>query len=98
MNWARVKAETERDLTALGLAGCLSWRPAMILPAVEPERLGFVQRVGGLLGRPLRSFPAAAVDNTAIGEAMLEATLAGRREGIIENREIRELATRYRAR
>jgi len=97
MNWARVKAETERDLGRLGLGAFVGWRPAMILAKVRPDRLSLVQQVAGALAAPLRFLPAAAVDNLAIGEAMLQATLDGPREGIVENREICALSERYRA-
>lgn len=97
MNWARVKAETEQDLSGLGLEGCVHWRPAMILPEAPPERLAWAQQLGSVLARPLRFLPDLSVANTAIGEAMLQATVEGRREGVIENREIRALAERYRA-
>ncbi len=96
MNWARVKAETEDDLSALGLGGCIHYRPAMILPAVEPDRMAFFQRAGSALIRPLAFLPDVAVDNTAIGEAMIRNTLDRRREGTLENREIRRIASRHR--
>jgi uncharacterized protein YbjT (DUF2867 family) len=97
MNWARVKAETERDLSRLGLGGCVHWRPAMILAKAKPDRLSPLQQFGGFVTRPLRVLPNLAVDNTAIGEAMLQATLESRLDGVIQNREIRALADRYRA-
>lgn len=97
MNWARVKAETERDLSALGLRGCVHWRPAMILPDVEPDRYAPMQRLAATLARPFQFLPRLAIANTAIGEAMLEATFEDRRDGVIENREMRALADRYRA-
>ena len=97
MNWARVKAETEDDLSALGLGGCIHYRPAMILPAAEPNRLSFVQRAGSAVAQPLAFLPDFAVDNTAIGEAMIGTTLDRQSEGTLENRDIRKAASRYRA-
>jgi uncharacterized protein YbjT (DUF2867 family) len=97
MRWARVKAETERDLHRLGLGGAVAYRPAMILPAAEPDRLTAVQRLGGALAAPFRSLTSLSVDNTAIGEAMLQATFEGRRDGVLDNRAIRALADRYQA-
>ncbi len=97
MNWARVKAETERDLAGVGLGGCVCWRPAMILPEAPPESLAWFQQLGSALARPLRFAPDFSVDNTAIGEATIQATLEGRRDGVIENREIRALAQQYRS-
>ena len=98
MHWARVKAETERDLSALGLGGCVHWRPAMIVPEAPPDRLSWAQQLGAAAVRPLAFLPDLSIANTALGAAMLEATLAGRREGVIENREIRALAARHRER
>ena len=97
MNWARVKAETERDLGRLGLGGCVYWRPAMILPEAPPDRLTRAQQLGGQLVRPLRFLPGLSVANTEIGEAMLQVSLENRREGVMENAKIRALAARYRA-
>ncbi len=98
MRWARVKAEAERDLAALGLGGCVAWRPAMIVPEVEPASLQWFQRLGSTLSRPLQFLPDLSVSNQAIGQAMLQATLEGRRDGVIENREIRALADRHGSR
>ena len=69
----------------------------MILPEAAPDRLGFVQRAGAALARRLRFLPDLSVANTAIGQAMIQATLERRREGVVENREIRSLAARYQA-
>jgi len=92
MHWARVKAETERDLACLGLGGCISWRPAMILPEAPPDRMAWALKIASTLARPLGGLHDFSVANTAIGDAMLQATLEGRREGVIANREIRSLA------
>ena len=97
MNWARVKAKTEDDLSALGLGGCFHYRPAMILPAAQPDRLTLVQRIGRAVAQPFASLPNVAVDNTAIGEAMIHSTRERRREGTLENRDTREAASRYRS-
>ncbi len=94
MNWARVKAETERDLSGIGLGGCVAWRPAMILADPMLDPVPRMQRAVGSLARGLRFLPGLSVDNTEIGRAMLQATLEGRLEGVIENREIRSLAER----
>ena len=97
MHWARTKAETESDLAACGLGGCVTYRPAMILPDVEPDRFAWFQRLGASLGRPFASHPRLAITNTAIGEAMIQATLDGIRSGTLDNAEIRALADCYRA-
>ena len=97
MSWARVKAETEDDLSGLGLGGCMHYRPAMILPAAEPDRLTFFQRAGSSVAQPFAFLPDFAVDATAIGEAMILTTLDRQREGTLENRDIRAAASRYRS-
>jgi uncharacterized protein YbjT (DUF2867 family) len=89
--WARVKAETERDLLADGHAvNC--WRPAAIdgVPsASEPLLFRLARPVVRVVFGPFRSLYVKAED---IGIAMLAATAAGTRGRIIENAEIRDLA------
>ena len=88
--WARVKAETERDLFADGHpVNC--WRPAAIdgePSASEPVLFRFARPVLRVL-RPFRSLYVKAED---IGVAMLAATAAGTRGRTLENAEIRDLA------
>jgi uncharacterized protein YbjT (DUF2867 family) len=96
MMWARVKAETERDLSRLGLAGCVHWRPAMILAEVPVAGLRRIQRMALTVVRPLRFLERFTVGNKCLGEAMLQTTLDGRRAGTIEHAEIRSLAESYR--
>jgi nucleoside-diphosphate-sugar epimerase len=91
--WARVKAETERDLLAITNTVC--WRPAAIdgmPPADEPWLYRAVRPLARLLS-PLRD---AYVSGGDIGRAMLQAHVEGIRGRIIENREIRDLADRGR--
>jgi uncharacterized protein YbjT (DUF2867 family) len=93
--WARVKAETERDLMAAGDAVC--WRPASIdgvASASEPPLYRALRPVMRLL-RPFRSLYIQGED---IGRAMLQATADGLRRRIVENAEMRDLADRWRAR
>jgi uncharacterized protein YbjT (DUF2867 family) len=92
--WARVKAETERDLLADGHpANC--WRPASIdgVPSASEPVLFRVARPAMRLLRPFRSLYVRAED---IGLAMLAATGQGIRGRIFENAEIRDLADRAR--
>jgi uncharacterized protein YbjT (DUF2867 family) len=89
--WARVKAETERDLLAEGHpVNC--WRPAAIdgVPSASEPLLFRVARpvIRVVLG-PFRSLYIKADD---IGIAMLAATTAGTRGRTFENAEIRALA------
>jgi uncharacterized protein YbjT (DUF2867 family) len=90
--WARVKAETERDLMAL--AGATCWRPAFIdsEPSDSGPRLFQILRP---LFRLLKPFPSLYVYGQDLGRAMLQATVENMRGYVIENREIRDIANRY---
>jgi uncharacterized protein YbjT (DUF2867 family) len=94
--WARVKAETERDLLADGHpVNC--WRPAAIdgvASASEPLLFRLARPVVRVVFGPFRRLYIKAED---IGIAMLAATAAGMRGRIVENAEIRDLADRARA-
>ena len=92
--WARVKAETERDLLADGHpANC--WRPAPIdgVPSASESLLFRLARPVMRLLKPFRGLYVRAED---IGLAMLAATGQGTRGRIFENAEIRDLADRAR--
>lgn len=89
--WARVKAETERDLQAVTNVVC--WRPAYIdgnLSPSTPLRNRVLQPVFRLL-KPLRKIYVHSED---IGRAMVQATRENIRGRVIENPEIRALADR----
>jgi len=93
--WARVKAETERDLMALTNAVC--WRPAYIngeSSASGPNRPKLLQVLRPVfrLLKPIRSM---YVESQDIGRAMLQVTIEGVRGRMIQNAEIREIASRY---
>ncbi len=93
--WARVKAETERDLLAEGYpVNC--WRPAAIdgVASASEPLLFRLARPGMRLLKPFRSLYVRAED---IGIAMLAATAEGMRGRILENAEIRVLADAARS-
>ncbi|WP_110169740.1 hypothetical protein [Luteitalea pratensis] len=92
--WARVKAETERDLLAGTRALC--WRPAAIggHPSASEPMAYRVMRPALWLLRPFRGLYVSGDD---LGRAMLQAHADGLSGRIVENREIRDLADRYRA-
>lgn len=94
MMWARVKAETERDLIDEVNAVC--WRPAFIDGANSDNapRLYQAIRPAFRLLRGLRGMYVAGED---IGLAMIQSTRDGERGRIIDNREIRAIADRARA-
>jgi len=87
--WARVKAETERDLAQVTSTVC--WRPGFIDggAAATGPRLYRALRPAFRLLRGIRSLYVTGED---IGRAMLRATEEGIRAGIIENAQIRDMA------
>lgn len=89
--WARVKAETERDLLSLTHAVC--WRPAFIDGelSTSSSRLYRVLRPFAKLLKPFHSLYVGGED---IGRAMLQATTENIRGRVIENAEIRSIAGR----
>jgi uncharacterized protein YbjT (DUF2867 family) len=91
MMWARVKAETERDLIALVDTVC--WRPAFIDGETSQNAPRIYQAIRPLF-RVLRGFRSIYVTGEDIGRAMLQATAEGVRGRIIGNAEIRDIAAR----
>lgn len=92
MMWARVKAETERDLIPLVDAVC--WRPGFIDAETSASAPRLYQAVRPLF-RLLRGFRSLYVTGEDIGRAMLQATAEGLRGRIVENAEIRDIAARW---
>jgi hypothetical protein len=97
MMWARVKGETEIELQQLGLGGIVCWRPGMILADRPPRGLPWSYRAAYPIMRLLSFVPSLSIRAEELGQAMLHATLSGRREGILENREIRATAEQYQS-
>jgi uncharacterized protein YbjT (DUF2867 family) len=94
--WARVKAETERDLTALNDAVC--WRPAAIdgLPSArEPVIFKIARPILRVVFGPFRGLYVKGED---IGAAMLEATTRNVRRRTVENAELRDFADAWNRR
>lgn len=90
MMWARVKAETERDL--MELAGAVCWRPAFIDGADSRNAPRLYQAMRPAFRLLLRGFRGLYVSGEDIGLAMIQATRDGERGRIIENREMRRIA------
>jgi hypothetical protein len=89
--WARVKGETEREVTELLDAVC--WRPAAIdgMPsASEPLKYRLLRPIL----RVFRPFRGLYVTGDDIGRAMLQATIEKMRRRIVSNAEIRDIAER----
>jgi uncharacterized protein YbjT (DUF2867 family) len=87
--WARVKAETERDLMNLTNAVC--WRPAFIDGESSNSSPRLYRALRPAL-RLLKPFRRLYVDGQDLGRAMLRATGENVRGQVIENAEIRDLA------
>ena len=88
--WARVKAETERDLMALVNAVC--WRPAFIDGESSNSNPRIYRALRPVL-RLLKPFRGLYVNGQELGRAMLKAILENIRGRVIENAEIRDLAS-----
>jgi hypothetical protein len=91
--WARVKAETERDLMTITNVVC--WRPSFIdgeLSTNSPKLYRIFHPVAKLL-KPFRNLYVSGED---IGKAMLQATKENIRGRIVENAEIHDIASRCR--
>ena len=91
--WARVKAETERELA--GMTPTVCWRPAYI-DGGEAQRGPLLYRLIRPMFRAFSFIRSIYVTSEDIGRAMLAAALDGRQSGIIDNRTIRTLADRDR--
>jgi uncharacterized protein YbjT (DUF2867 family) len=92
MMWARVKAETERDLGNVMDTVC--WRPAFIDGDDSASQPRIYQALRPLF-RILSPFRSLYVTGEDIGRAMLQATSENVRGRTIENREIRDRADRW---
>jgi uncharacterized protein YbjT (DUF2867 family) len=95
MMWARVKAEAERDLTALVDAVC--WRPGFIDGETSQSAPRIYQAVRPLF-RLLKGFRSLYITGEDIGRAMLQATAERLRGRTFENAEIRDMASRWKGR
>jgi hypothetical protein len=90
--WARVKAQTEQDLMAVMDTVC--WRPAFIdgeASAGSPRLFKVLQPALKLL----KPFHGLYVEGQDLGRAMIQATIENIQGRVIENAEIREIASRY---
>jgi uncharacterized protein YbjT (DUF2867 family) len=87
--WARVKAETERDLMSLGSVVC--WRPAFI-DGEASNNSPLLYKVFRPVFRLFKPFRSLYVSGQDLGRAMLQATAGNIRGRIIENAEIRAIA------
>ena len=90
--WARVKAETERDLIELVDAVC--WRPAFIDGEDSQNAPRLYQAIRPVM-RLLSPIKSLYVKGDDIGRAMLQATIEQLSGRTLENAEIRAIAARF---
>jgi hypothetical protein len=93
--WARVKAETERDLLSIMNAVC--WRPVFIGGPLS-DNSPMLYRVFHPFTILMKPFRSVYIGGKDIGMAMLQATIENIRGRVIENVEIRAIADRSRKR
>jgi len=91
--WARVKAETEKELMSLGNAVC--WRPGFIDGELS-DNSPRLYRIFHPLAKLMKPFRGIYIGGEDIGMAMLQATTENIRGRVIENIEIRAIADRSR--
>ena len=77
--------------------GCRKPRPGMILADRPPRGLPWSYRAAYPIMRLLSFVPSLSIRAEELGQAMLQATLTGRREGTLENREIHAMAEQYQS-
>lgn len=97
--WARVKGETENALLALPFKRAYMFRPGFIQPMHGVKSRTRLYRALYAITTPL--FPIvklvsgkAAITTEDVGRAMLEAAANGAPKSLLENRDIKELATK----
>jgi uncharacterized protein YbjT (DUF2867 family) len=93
----RVKGETERDLSALGLRRLVVMRPSLLLGERSEFRLG--ERLAAQLAGPVRAWlPARVRPVTAedVAQAMIDAALADAPPAVIESAAMQGAAERAR--
>ena len=97
--WARVKGKTENDLLEMDFKAAYMFRPGYIQPMRGiRSRTQMYQMVYSVF-RPiyaiLRHFPASATNTSNVGKALIEASVNGSFERILNNRRINKLAAKY---
>jgi uncharacterized protein YbjT (DUF2867 family) len=91
MMWARIKGETEVALREVGLGGVVCWRPGYIHSAAAPLNRQLGERALRVAYPLLRPFRGLTIEGVDFGRAMVQAALDGRSDGVLENKDIREL-------
>lgn len=91
MFWSQVKGQLEADLIKLVAANC--WRPAFIDAKPSPSMPKFYAWFVPL-GKLFKPFPNLYINGRDLGRAMLQATIENMRSRLVENPEIRTIASR----
>ncbi len=95
--WARIKGEAERDLSRLGLGGALHYRPGLIVGDGSTKSRYTMEKLLRPLEFLYRPFKSLSIRAGEFGQAMIQATIEGLTDAILENRDVRGLAERYQA-
>jgi len=91
--WARVKAETERDLGTLGLARLFNLRPGYIHPARDRKSAVFMLRVSAWLHPLFRIMgKGMTIKSAELGRAMIALAAGNQPGGTFGNAALRKLA------
>ena len=94
--WARIKGEAERDLSTMGLGGAVHYRPGLIVGVGSEQSRYASERLLRPLEFLYRPFKALSLRTQEFGQAMIQATVEGLTDAVLENRDLRALAERYR--
>jgi len=92
--WARVKGKTENDLMKLLFKAAYAFRPGFIKPIKGLKNGYLVSKILGVIYPVLKAlFPKYVCTLHDLGLAMIQVTLTGYPQRIIENTDIAQLAT-----
>lgn len=97
--WGRVKGKTENDLLKLGFKQAYMFRPGGIIPVkgVSPSNKlykNIIERMTWLIKLFKKAFPNSIVDTAQIGQAMINVTLKGYDEHIVNPADILKLSSK----
>ena len=91
--WARVKGKTENDLAKLLFKAAYAFRPGFIKPIKGLKNGYSVSKILGVIYPVLKAlFPKYVCTLHDLGLAMIQVTLTGYPQRIIENKDIAQLA------
>ena len=92
--WARVKGKAENDLAKLPFKAAYAFRPGFIKPIKGLKNGYSVSKILGVIYPVLKAlFPKYVCTLHDLGLAMIQVTLTGYPQRIIENTDIAQLAS-----